>query len=74
MSTYYFFFCFYLQKVFGGSEALGVLDGDYFMCLDDKFDVKKNNCLVMSFGINNEWSFDDAVDKKLGCKVSFIEK
>ena len=50
-----------------------ILDGDYFMCLDDQFDVKKNNCLVTSFGINNEWSFDDAIDKKLGCKVNFIE-
>ena len=32
------------------------------------YDIKANNCLVYSFGINNEWSFDDGV-ASYGCKV-----
>ena len=39
------------------------------VCLDDKFKIKPGNCVVFSFGVDNEWSFEDEFDK-FGCKVS----
>ncbi|XP_063584743.1 uncharacterized protein LOC134762296 [Penaeus indicus] len=38
------------------------------MCLDERFGIQAGKCVVLSFGINNEWSFEDDVEK-LGCKV-----
>ncbi|XP_045136136.1 uncharacterized protein LOC123519048 isoform X3 [Portunus trituberculatus] len=43
-------------------------DGKKFVCLDERFNFKPGNCLVFSFGINNEWSFEDDFEK-FGCKV-----
>ncbi|XP_076043850.1 uncharacterized protein LOC143026946 [Oratosquilla oratoria] len=36
--------------------------------MDPPYGLAQRNCIVFSFGINNEWSFDDAMDLK-GCKV-----
>ncbi|CAL4245741.1 unnamed protein product, partial [Meganyctiphanes norvegica] len=33
-----------------------------------EFDIAANQCIVYSFGINNEWSFDDAMGQ-FGCQV-----
>ncbi|XP_069189388.1 uncharacterized protein [Procambarus clarkii] len=43
-------------------------DGKKFVCLDKRFNIKPGNCTVFSFGINNEWSFEDDF-AKFGCKV-----
>ncbi|XP_063584744.1 uncharacterized protein LOC134762297 [Penaeus indicus] len=43
-------------------------DGRKLMCLDERFGIQAGKCVVLSFGINNEWSFEDDVEK-LGCKV-----
>ena len=43
-------------------------DGDKMVCLDDSLNITPGDCVVLSFGINNEWSFDDAMDK-FGCLV-----
>ncbi|KAL7641275.1 UNVERIFIED_CONTAM: hypothetical protein RMT77_008413 [Armadillidium vulgare] len=51
----------------GGSGKYGN-DGVKYVCLDDRFKFEPGNCTVLSFGINNEWSFDDAISK-LGCTV-----
>lgn len=49
--------------------APGGLDGQYAVCLDPpSVAPRPNNCLVYSFGINNEWSFDDAM-AAYGCQV-----
>ncbi|XP_071537011.1 uncharacterized protein [Panulirus ornatus] len=39
-----------------------------YVCLDPKFNIRPGNCTVLSFGIDNEWSFDDDFDA-FGCKV-----
>lgn len=41
--------------------------GNWYVCMDKKFYVSKP-CLVYSFGIGNDFSFDDAM-AKLGCEV-----
>ncbi|XP_047489647.1 uncharacterized protein LOC125039565 [Penaeus chinensis] len=48
---------------FGASE-----DGRKLMCLDERFGIQAGKCVVLSFGVNNEWSFEDDAEK-LGCKV-----
>ncbi|XP_045136134.1 uncharacterized protein LOC123519048 isoform X2 [Portunus trituberculatus] len=42
--------------------------GMKMVCLDDKFIIKPGSCVVFSFGVGNEWSFEDEFDK-FGCKV-----
>ncbi|KAK4294386.1 hypothetical protein Pmani_032988 [Petrolisthes manimaculis] len=46
-----------------------VIDGQKWVCMSKKFKVQPKKCVVMSFGISNDWSFDDQMDKKYGCKV-----
>ena len=45
-------------------------DGHYAVCLDPIAVAPSpdQNCVVYSFGIKNEWSYDDAFDK-FGCQV-----
>lgn len=42
--------------------------GMKMVCLDDKYNIQPKNCVVFSFGVGNEWSFEDEFDK-FGCKV-----
>ncbi|XP_066951302.1 uncharacterized protein [Macrobrachium rosenbergii] len=46
----------------------GVGDGSKGVCMDPNFILNKNNCTVLSFGIKDDWSFDDAFGT-YGCKV-----
>ena len=43
------------------------VDGDKFICLDQIM-VAKEPCIIYSFGINNEWTFEDQMDSE-GCSV-----
>jgi len=45
-----------------------ILDGGWDMCLVPPF-IPSSPCLVYSFGINNDFSFDDAVAAKLKCTI-----
>ena len=48
------------------------VDGAYYLCKEKKFWPYPNpggdRCLVYSFGINNDFKFDDAI-AKTGCEV-----
>ncbi|CAL4067937.1 unnamed protein product, partial [Meganyctiphanes norvegica] len=44
------------------------IDGDKPLCEDALFPFPRNDCIVYSFGINEEWSFDEAMAAK-GCQV-----
>ncbi|XP_074661220.1 putative methyltransferase-like protein 24 isoform X2 [Tubulanus polymorphus] len=43
-------------------------DGGWEICLDAGFQIQAP-CLVYSFGINNDFSFDDSIDKQMGCEI-----
>ena len=44
------------------------IDGQKAVCLDPQVAPNPDNCLVYSFGINNEWSFDEQMEN-YGCQV-----
>lgn len=43
-------------------------DGHKAVCLDQSISPVFNNCLVYSFGINNQWTFDEDM-AEFGCQV-----
>ncbi|XP_018007209.2 uncharacterized protein LOC108665009 [Hyalella azteca] len=57
-------------KIFGGQlyRNTNMIDGNKAVCLDENIAPTPGACTVLSFGINNEWSFDDAMEE-YGCKV-----
>ena len=67
-------FCNELKR-FGGQFNLGCkfTDGSKFVCMDDLFlDILNGECLIYSFGIADDWSFEDVMDN-LGCKVYALD-
>ena len=48
------------MKRFGGVWQGIQVDGDKFVCLDNL--LAKDKCIIYSFGISNEWSFEDLMD------------
>lgn len=44
------------------------LDGQKAICLDPAVAPQPGRCLIYSIGINNEWSFDDAMEQ-YGCEI-----
>lgn len=39
------------------------MDGDKFMCLDNLIERGDEDCIIYSFGIANDWSFEDQMSK-----------
>ena len=59
------------MKKFGGhySTKCKYTDGAKFVCMDDLLvDIQNNECLIYSFGIDKDWTFEDAMSS-FGCKV-----
>lgn len=54
---------------FGGviQQSIDGIDGQKALCLDKGVELREN-CTVYSFGINYDWSFDEAMEK-MGCFV-----
>lgn len=57
-----------LSSGFGGAVMLLSLDGQKSVCLDPEVRPYPKECLVYSFGVNNEWSFEDQMES-YGCDV-----
>jgi hypothetical protein len=49
-------------------EGVAAPDGHKAVCLDKSIAPVYNKCLVYSFGINNQWAFDEAMET-FGCRV-----
>jgi len=59
--------CKVLKRI-GGSWNKRQVDGDKFICMDRLF--SKNKCIIYSFGISNDWTFEDLLDSSgLGCQI-----
>ncbi|XP_006819456.1 putative methyltransferase-like protein 24 [Saccoglossus kowalevskii] len=43
-------------------------DGGWFVCFDDKIKPNFDDCVVYSFGIRTDWTFDEEMSKS-GCNV-----
>ncbi|OWF53498.1 Methyltransferase-like protein 24 [Mizuhopecten yessoensis] len=58
-----------IQTICGHLKRFGkVNDGGWDVCLEKNL-VQKNNCLVYSFGIDFDFSFDDQISEEWGCTV-----
>ncbi|XP_046452744.1 probable methyltransferase-like protein 24 [Daphnia pulex] len=59
-----------LQHGFGGIVLLNPsgIAGKKAVCIDSQIAPTPKKCLVYSFGINNEWSFDEQMES-YGCEV-----
>ncbi|KAG8193883.1 hypothetical protein JTE90_011443 [Oedothorax gibbosus] len=57
------------QKIFGGKRGKNKkLDGDKVVCLEPGPGISEE-CIVYSFGVADEWSFEESIRDKLGCRV-----
>jgi hypothetical protein len=62
-----------LGKFLGGQwiEGVGCIDGNKFVCLDNFYeDVKNGNCLIYTFGVSNDWTFEE-MTASMGCRLKF---
>ncbi|XP_068239962.1 uncharacterized protein [Palaemon carinicauda] len=48
--------------------TLGPSDGQKVICMDPSLNIDPGNCVALSFGINDNWYFEDDLER-LGCKV-----
>ncbi len=67
------------QVFFGGSLFVELLspksalnEGLKAVCLDEKFAPRVNNCLIYSFGIHDDWNFEERMEEHQGCNVLFF--
>ena len=54
-------------------DKLWRIDGAWFVCLDDHLNLQINNCNVLSFGINNDYTFDQEISIKYGCNIQSFD-
>jgi hypothetical protein len=45
------------------------IDGAWFVCLDRSLKLLANNCTILSFGINHDYTFDVAIKDAYSCRV-----
>ncbi|XP_057367476.2 uncharacterized protein LOC130688510 [Daphnia carinata] len=57
-----------LAQYFGGVTFLFGIDGQKAVCMDPEIMPLAGKCIVYSFGINDDWSFEEMIDR-YGCDV-----
>ena len=57
-----------LSQYFGGVTFIFGIDGQKAVCMDPEIMPLPGKCIVYSFGINNDWSFEEMIDR-YGCDV-----
>ena len=64
-------FVFSVEHHAGSVNGAG-RDGIKTLCLDDIYrDIKNKECLIYSFGIADDWTFEEYM-ASLGCKVLLV--
>ena len=59
------------MKRVGGQWLEKQVDGDKFVCFDSI--LSKQSCIVYSFGVSNDWSFEDQMDDLGMLRVVLLE-
>lgn len=73
MATFYKLIGFTMQGVcrtmkrIGGHWAKRSVDGDKYVCMDRI--LSNSPCLIYSFGISNDWTFEDYMAGEHGCTI-----
>lgn len=57
------------QFVKNAPDRMFRIDGAWFVCLDNGLFPKPDSCIVFSFGINYDYSFDEEMIKLYSCNV-----
>ena len=56
-----------------GKDNLWRIEGAWFLCLDVAFAPKHDECVVVSFGIKDDPSFDNIMNTEYGCQVESFD-
>ncbi|CAL4165780.1 unnamed protein product, partial [Meganyctiphanes norvegica] len=65
--------CHRMIKLGGGFKCKSWSDGDKTMCLDHGLLMPQNNCLVYSFGVGNDITFEDTITYFKNCEVHLFD-
>ncbi|CAL4075366.1 unnamed protein product, partial [Meganyctiphanes norvegica] len=65
--------CRRMIKLGGGYKCQSGSDGDKAMCLDPGLLMQQNNCLVYSFGVGDDITFEDTITYFKNCEVHLFD-
>lgn len=57
------------SRIRNTNDSLFRIDGAWFICLDGGLAPQKGRCSIFSFGVNHDFSFDQAMNNDFGCRV-----
>ena len=63
-----------VSKFLGGQwlADYGCIDGNKFVCLDNFYkDVKNEECLIYTFGVSDDWTFEE-ITASMGCRQVYF--
>lgn len=61
------------EKACKNKVYFGEHEGQKVFCLDEPVAPKTNNCIIYSFGIHDNWSFEEKMEELQGCHVSLLQ-
>ena len=54
-------------------HSMDRVEGAWYVCFDEGLSVRRNACTVISFGVNDDESFDRAMNNDYGCRVDSFD-
>lgn len=61
------------QYIKQAKHDLWRIDGAWFICMDEFLKPEYNNCTVLSFGINLDYSFDQEIYDRFKCRIESFD-